>query len=74
MKAATIREFGSPDVFRYEDVPTPEPGPGEVVVRVAACGINRYDLYLRMGAVFTDISFPHVLGADVAGSIVAIGK
>ena len=74
MKAAVIHEFGEPEVFRYEDVEQVEPGPGEVVVKVAACGINRYDLYMRMGAVFTDISFPHVLGADVAGTIAAVGS
>ncbi len=73
MKAAVIHQFGPPDVFRYEDAKEPQPGSGEVVVRVGACGINRYDLYLRMGAVSTDISFPHILGADVAGSIVALG-
>ena len=73
MKAAIIREFGGPEVFRYEDVEQVRPGPGEVVIKVAACGINRYDLYMRMGAVFTDISFPHVLGADVAGTIAAVG-
>lgn len=73
MKAAVIHKFGPPEVFQYEDVPQPQPGSGEVVVKVAACGINRYDLYLRMGAVFTDLSFPHILGADVAGTIAAIG-
>jgi len=73
MKAAVIHQFGAADVFRYEDVPEPRPGGGELVVRVAACGINRYDLYLRMGAVFADIAFPHVLGADVAGTVAAIG-
>lgn len=73
MKAAVIHQFGPPDVFRYEDVKQPVPGAGELLIKVAACGINRYDLYLRMGAVFTDIAFPHVLGADVAGSVAAIG-
>lgn len=73
MKAALIHQFGPPDVFRYEDVKQPVPGTGELLIKVAACGINRYDLYLRMGAVFTDISFPHVLGADVAGSVAAVG-
>ena len=73
MKAAVIHEFGGPEVFRYEEVPQPGPGPGELVIRVGACGINRYDLYLRMGAVCTDITFPHVLGADVAGTIAAVG-
>ncbi len=73
MKAAVIHQFGGPEVFRYEDVPQPEAGAGELVVKVAACGINRYDLYLRMGAVVQDIAFPHVMGADVAGAVVAVG-
>lgn len=73
MKAAIIHEFGDPNVFRYEDVAELDPGPGDLVVKVGACGINRYDLYLRMGAVFTDIAFPHVLGADVAGTVAAVG-
>jgi len=73
MKAAVIHQFGPPEVFRYEDVKQPVPGIGELLIKVGACGINRYDLYLRMGAVFTDIAFPHVLGADVAGSVAAIG-
>lgn len=73
VKAAIIRQFGGPEVFEYSDVPEPEVGSGELIVRVAACGINRYDLYLRMGAVFEDISFPHVLGADVAGTVAAVG-
>ncbi len=73
MKAAVIRKFGGPEVFEYSDVAEPKPGPGELVVQVKACGINRYDLYLRMGAVFQDINFPHVLGADVAGTVAAVG-
>ena len=73
MKAAVIHQFGGPEVFCYENVPQPEPGRDEVVLRVAACGINHYDLYLRMGAVFPDIAFPHVMGADVAGTIAATG-
>ncbi len=72
MKAAVIHEFGAEDVLKYEDVARPEPGAGDVVIKVAACGINRYDLYLRMGAVFSDITFPHVLGADIAGTISAV--
>ncbi len=73
MKATVIHEFGKPDVLRYEDVVTPEPQSGELLVKVEACGINHYDLYMRMGAVFTDIEFPHVLGADVAGTVAAVG-
>lgn len=73
MKAAVIHGFGDPEVFRYEEVEHPAAGVGELLIRVAACGINRYDLYLRMGAVFTDISFPHILGADIAGTVAGIG-
>ncbi len=73
MKAAVINKFGGPEVFDYTDVDTPAPRAGELLVKVAACGINRYDLYTRMGAVFTDMALPHVLGADVAGSVAAIG-
>ncbi len=74
MKAAVIRKFGGPDVFRYEEVPTPEAGPGELLIKVAACGINHYDLYMRMGAVFPDVIFPHILGADVAGTVAAVAS
>lgn len=73
MKAAVIHGFGGPEVFTYCDVERPEPKPGEVLLKVGACGINRYDLYLRMGAVVKDIAFPHIMGADVAGTIAAVG-
>jgi NADPH2:quinone reductase len=73
MKAAVIHKFGPPEVFGYEDVRDPKPASGELLIKVAACGINRYDLYLRMGAVFTDIAFPHVMGADVAGRVAVVG-
>lgn len=74
MKAVVINQFGSADVLTKAQVEPQKPGPGEVLVKVAACGINRYDLYLRMGAVFGDIEFPHVLGADIAGTIAEVGR
>ena len=73
MRAAIIEQFGGPEVLHLAEVPDPTPGSGEVVIQPAGCGINRYDLYLRMGAVCKDIAFPHVLGADVAGTIAAVG-
>ncbi len=73
MKAAVIHEFGSPDVFRYEEIATPEPHPGNVVIKVLAAGVNRFDHYIREGSVTPELSFPHVLGADAAGEIAAIG-
>ncbi|MEE9295010.1 MAG: zinc-binding dehydrogenase [Phycisphaerae bacterium] len=74
MKATLIHEFGPPDVFRYEDVPTPKSAPDHVVVKVAACGLNRYDLYLRMGGIRKDVPLPHVMGADIAGTIAELGR
>ena len=74
MKAIVIREFGPPEVMRLEDVPTPEPGPGEVVVRVHAVSVNRtLDLILRAGAYALPIELPHVLGVDPAGVVSAVG-
>lgn len=74
MKATVIHRFGGPEMLQPATLERPSAGHGEVIVKVAACGINRYDLYMRMGAVFTDIQFPHVLGADVAGTIAEVGS
>ena len=74
MKASVIREFSkNPDVFRYEEAPTPRVRTGEVLIKVAACGLNRYDLYLRMGGIRRDIPMPHVMGADITGTVAAVG-
>lgn len=48
MKAAVIHQFGDFDVLKYEDVPTPTPRPGHILIKVLAAGINRLDHYLRM--------------------------
>jgi NADPH:quinone reductase-like Zn-dependent oxidoreductase len=50
MKAVVMRRRGGPEVLQVEEVPTPVPGPGEVLVRVYACGLNHLDLYTRAGA------------------------
>jgi NADPH:quinone reductase-like Zn-dependent oxidoreductase len=73
MKAAVFREFGAPDVLRYEDQPTPQARPGHVVIRVLAAGVNRLDHYLREGSVTRDLALPHVLGSDAVGEVVEIG-
>ncbi len=72
MKAAIIHEFGGPEVFKYEDAPDPQPQPNHAIIKVLACGINRYDLFLRMGGVQQQTSLPHVMGADVVGKIIQI--
>ena len=73
MKAAAFRRFGGPEVLEYMDLPTPEPRPGNVVIKVRAAGVNRLEHYLREGSVLTNIPLPHVLGSDAAGEIAAVG-
>lgn len=73
MKAVRFYDYGSADVLRYEDVPNPTPGPGEVTVRVRACGVNRLDLLLRAGRTPVRPPLPHIGGSEVAGEIDAMG-
>ncbi|MDE2835886.1 MAG: quinone oxidoreductase [Chloroflexota bacterium] len=71
MKAVRFHEFGGPEVLRYEEIPEPEPGPGEVVLRLGACGVNFIDTYERSGAY--NVPLPWVAGQEGAGEIVAVG-
>ena len=74
MKAIVIREFGPPSVMRLEEVPTPEPGPGEVLIAVHAVTVNRtLDLVVRAGKYARRVDFPHVLGVDPCGVIAKVG-
>ena len=66
MHAALIREYGPPSVLRFEEVPDPEPGRGEVVVELRAAALNRRDTNVRRGAA-GDLPLPLVLGSDGAG-------
>jgi len=74
MKAAVLRQFGEPEVLRYEEIDTPQPKPGHVVVKVLAAGINRLDHYIRGGSVAPDIPLPHILGIDAVGEVVQLGE
>lgn len=74
MKAAVLREFGGPEVLRYEKVDTPQPKPGHVLIKVLAAGLNRLDHYLREGSVVPDLPLPHILGVDAVGEVVALGE
>jgi NADPH2:quinone reductase len=73
MRAAYIESQGDASAIKIGEVPTPEPGPGEVLVRVGAASINPIDLYLRSGKVAMPMSFPYVVGTDVAGTVEAVG-
>ena len=72
MKAVRFHEFGGPDVLRYEDVPTPAPGAGEVLVGLRAAALNHLDLFVRRGGVPKTL-LPHVGGADGAGVVLDSG-
>jgi NADPH:quinone reductase-like Zn-dependent oxidoreductase len=71
MKAVRIHEDGGPEVLRYEDVPDPEPGPGEVLVALEAAGLNHLDVWIRKG--LPSAPKPRILGADGAGTVAAVG-
>jgi len=73
VKAIVIREFGEPSVMRVEEVPSPEAGPGQVLVRVRAVGVNPVDTYIRKGAYPRKPSLPYTPGADAAGTVKAVG-
>ncbi len=71
MKATKVHEHGGPEVLSYEDVPTPEPGPGQARVRLAASGVNFIDVYQRTGVYPMDL--PFIAGQEGAGEVEAVG-
>jgi NADPH:quinone reductase-like Zn-dependent oxidoreductase len=78
MKAVRVHRFGGPEVLRYEQVPIPEPAPGEVLVRVSAVGVNPPDWYMREGMpgvppeMLPPMKLPIILGTDVSGVVEAL--
>lgn len=73
MKAIELRRFGDPGVLEYGDVPDPVPGPGEVLVRVHAAGINFSDVLMRQDRYAMTPPLPSVLGSEAAGTIAGLG-
>jgi NADPH:quinone reductase len=73
MKAILVHEFGEPSVLRLEEVPTPRPGPGQVLVRMHAIGINPVETYIRAGTYARLPALPYTPGNDGAGVIEQIG-
>ena len=75
MKAIVLHEYGGANKLKYEDVPDPKPGEGEVLVRLAATSVNPIDFKQRSGAMqaFMPLEFPAILGKDIAGVVREIG-
>src|SRR5262245_54284719 len=72
MKAIRVHEFGGPSVLTLEDVPDPQPGSGEVVVRVRAAGVNPVDAYMHSGMYARKPVLPYTPGQDGAGEIESV--
>src|SRR6202012_3270265 len=72
MRAIEVPQTGGPEVLSYVEKPQPSPGPGEVLIKAEAIGVNFVDTYFRSG------SYPHqlpfILGAEVAGTVAAVGE
>jgi NADPH2:quinone reductase len=73
MKAIVVHELGGPEVLKLEEIPTPKPAAGQVLVRVHAVGVNPYDTYMRAGTYAVKPPLPYTPGSDGAGVIEAVG-
>jgi NADPH:quinone reductase-like Zn-dependent oxidoreductase len=74
MKAVLLYKHGGLDVLQYTDFPTPEPGPGQALVRLKAAALNGLDLWVRAGWPGIKLEYPHIPGADGAGEVAAVGE
>lgn len=88
MQAVQMTAFGGPEVLKLATVPVPRPGPGDVLLKVSACGIDRKDLLVRNGTIRkrsagyraaasdarSDIELPLILGAEISGTVVEVGS
>lgn len=72
MKAIRIHEFGGPEVLRIEDVPVPQVGPGQALIKISAIGVNYLDIYHRTGVY--PLPLPLTPGTEAAGTIAALGE
>src|ERR1700728_3797741 len=71
-KAIRIHTNGGPEVMKWEDVPTPEPGPGEALIKHYAVGLNYIDVYFRTG-LYKAPNLPLIIGQEGAGTVTAVG-
>jgi NADPH2:quinone reductase len=73
MKAAYINQTGPPDVIIYGDLPTPKPARSQCLIKVSAVDVNPIDTYIRSGTIPAKLSFPYIIGRDLAGTVVETG-
>ena len=73
MKAIQVKEFGGPEVLKLEEIPTPKPDAGQVLVRVHSAGVNPYDTLMRAGTYPIKPPLPYTPGSDAAGIVAAVG-
>jgi NADPH:quinone reductase-like Zn-dependent oxidoreductase len=73
MKAVLFHQHGGPEVLEYMDFPTPEPKPGEALIRLRAAALNRMDIMVRNGWPGLKLELPHINGADGAGEVAVLG-
>ena len=74
MKAIRVHQFGGPDVLRLEEIPTPRPAAGQVLVQIHAAGVNPSDTYMRNGTYTVKPPLPYTPGSDGAGVVEAVGE
>jgi NADPH2:quinone reductase len=74
MKAIRVHGFGGLEVLKFEDMPTPKPSAGQVLVRIHAAGVNPYDTYMRAGTYAIKPPLPYTPGSDGAGVVEAVGE
>jgi len=74
MKAIQVHNFGGPEELKLEEIPTPKPAAGQVLVRIHAAGVNPYDTYMRAGTYAVKPPLPYTPGSDAAGVVEAIGE
>ena len=74
MKAIRVHQFGGAEVLKLEELPDPQPGPGQVVIRVGAAGVNPVEAYVRTGTYASKPSLPYTPGTDAAGVVTSVGS
>jgi 2-desacetyl-2-hydroxyethyl bacteriochlorophyllide A dehydrogenase len=74
MKAIQLTAHGSPGQLKLVELPDPQPAPGETVIEVRACGLNRLDLWLEEGALPMPIELPRIPGSEIAGEVLTVGS